>query len=495
MYDTIKTDFLGLSTLYRLKNGEMGRRHYLDSTASTLMMKTSFEVARCFLDHYSNVHSQSHYGARISSSTLKWAHDRVLAFVGADPDIYTCIFYGSGTTGCSNRVSQALARLRPDRNIVLTSLMEHHSNDLPHRKMAAHFYSIPLLKDAEGLGSLSLHEMRQMLLRFGNSVNYIAVSAASNVTGILNSIHDIAEMAHHSGTLVVVDGAQIIAHSPVRLMDADNPSRNIDAFIFSGHKAYAPGAPGVLVIRKDLLNSVEPTELGGGMVEEVGAHSYQISSDFPRREQAGTPNILGALMLATSLEVMDRVGMSIIQDREHALFLRLIDGLNQIEEIKIYGHPDLTRFPRVGTLAFNISGIDHGLVAAILNDFHNIAVRNGCFCAHPYVKVLMAEEIDQLNLKKQDLFSTKSKWKQHIGMVRASVGLYTTEEDIDALLAGIKDVIKEHSFYQRLYKPDETGAYIPREPPLYEGNDIDIDTLISIVLLGQEEFIPFPLQN
>jgi len=137
LLDKIKDDFIGLDTEYTLADGSTSKRIYLDTTASSLMMGVANRASNQFLKHYANTHSLLHFSAKISTKTYSWIHRRILEFVNADPDEFTCFFTGSGVTAGMNRMAKTLKRLRPERDMVLVSIMEHHSNDLPHRKHGA----------------------------------------------------------------------------------------------------------------------------------------------------------------------------------------------------------------------------------------------------------------------------------------------------------------------------------------------------------------------
>ena len=134
LLNKIKDDFIGLDTKYTLVDGKKYPRIYLDSTASTLMMGVAYSSSRQFLKHYSNTHSLLHFSAKVSTKTYNWIHDKILDFVGADSEEFTCFFMGSGVTSGMNKMAKTMNRLRPERDMVLVSMMEHHSNDLPHRK-------------------------------------------------------------------------------------------------------------------------------------------------------------------------------------------------------------------------------------------------------------------------------------------------------------------------------------------------------------------------
>jgi len=455
----IRRDFIGLDTEYVLATGQTSRRIYLDSTASTLMMKTAYKAVEKYYQHYANTHSLLHFSAKISTQEYHWAHERILSFLGADPQHYTCFFTGSGSTAGINRIARVFRDYRPDRGTAFVSLMEHHSNDLPHRKHARKVVHIPFEMSSGNPGCIDLETLEMELERNKDSASYVAVTGVSNVTGIINPVYDIAELAHKYGAFILVDGAQMAAHIPVKISGHKNPARNIDAFIFSGHKTYVPGSPGVVVCRKDILSALEPEEVGGGMVDQVFVEHYTISANFPDREEAGTPNIPGAIGLAAAIDVMAKIGMELIYEDEEQLISYAIEKLLAVPNIAVYGETDCTRCPRAASISFNILGIDHGLVAAALNDYYGIAVRNECFCAHPYVKEMIMDylvsRVGKVNFDDIDL-----NLKIKAGMVRASFGLYSTRVDVDALISALNEIQAHITKYTALYHIDDNGNYV-----------------------------------
>ncbi len=458
LLERLSAAFVGADTEYPLADGRRTRRHYLDSAASTLMLRPAMGVARRFLDHYANTHSRLHHGARVATETYQWAHEQVLAFTGADPRRYACFFRGSGSTEGFNRVARALAALRPERDVVLVSEMEHHSNDLPHRRHAGRVVHVPAAGTAPALGAMDLDALERLLERYRGRVNYVAVTGASNVTGILNPLGEIAERVHGHGAWLIADASQLLAHAPVRVCDPGHPARDLDFLVFSGHKIYAPGSPGVVVGRRDLLDAVEPETYGGGMVEDVYLHEYSLAAGLPEREEAGTPNIVGAVLLAAVLAILDRVGMDAVHAREQRLLRQALERLGRLPGVRLYGDTDLEAVPRTGTVSFNLQGLDHGLVAAALNDYHNVAVRNECFCAQPYVREMLKSELWDLDLDPDDPAARELiKLKQ--GMVRASFGLYNTEADVDALCEGVADLLARPGFFRASYRPGKGGDY------------------------------------
>ena len=457
LLNKIREDFIGLDTEYTLVNGEKTKRIYLDTTASSLMMGVAYRASNEFLKHYSNTHSLLHFSAKVSTKTYNWIHKRILEFVHADSNEFTCFFMGSGVTAGMNRMAKTFKRLRPERDIVLVSIMEHHSNDLPHRKHGGKVIHIPV---NDNMGGIDFKTIEKYLKQFQDRINYISVTGLSNVTGIINPINKIAKLAHKYGVYIIIDAAQMAAHVPIYMSGFDDENMEIDALLFSGHKTYAPGSPGVIIARKSFMEAVEPEEVGGGMVDKVFPDNYFVSKNFPDREEAGTPNILGAITLGAAIHVLDSIGMDKILAKDIELINYTITNMLNMNDVYIYGDTDINKCARAGTVSFNIKGMDHGLVAAILNDYYNIAVRNECFCAHPYVEKMLhishKNEIDNLECLDNHLAWNIEPW---MGMIRASFGLYNKKEDVDALLNALDEIINKKENFSNQYTLNLQGEY------------------------------------
>jgi len=261
---------------------------------------------------------------------------------------------------------------------------------------------------------------------------------------------------HAVGAYLIVDASQMIAHAPVNMDDAD-----IDVLVFSGHKIYAPGSPGAVIAKNDLLNAIKPAELGGGMVDDVYISEYMPTDTLPDREEAGTPNIVGAITLGAVLDLLTRVGMDKVRAKEIDLIDFAWSELSKIDDVVLYG-PEPSQVPRTGTLTFNIKGFDHGLTAAALNDYHNIQVRNGCFCAHPYVRELLKRELWEMDID-PDAPNAQADVERKRGMARASLGLYTTRADLEALVAAVRDLVNRREEILSLYVPIGSNGYRHKE--------------------------------
>jgi len=458
----LRHEVIGLDTEFTLATGERTRRIYLDSTASTLRLQVVQDVLDEFMKFYSNTHSVLHFGAKLCTQEYRRAHETVLEFVRADPKRYTAFFTGSGTTAGINRIARTLREARPERDVVVTSIMEHHSNDLPHRKHFPEVVHVPAAMAASSLGCVDLARIEKALKEHPGKVNYVAITGVSNVTGIINPVHEIAELAHAHGAYLVVDAAQMAAHVPIQVSGHSKAERDIDFLVFSGHKIYAPGSPGVVVAPKELLAALEPQVVGGGMVDRVYVNRYTVSRHFPDREEAGTPNIPGAIGLAASLDALLLVGMDLIDAEECQLIENALAKLQKVPDLAVYGETDCGKCKRTGAISFNIKGLDHALTAAALNDYFNIAVRNECFCAHPYVREMITLSLSEEDLSVEELEELAD---LHQGMVRASFGIYSTEADVNALAAALEQISADKESFRERYRRLENGDYVHRDFP------------------------------
>ena len=450
-----KPKFIGLDTHYRNANGDMQRRIHLDGAASPLASSVALETINQLLPHYSNTHSYVHTSAQITTNALEWAHNQILKFLNADNKDYTAIFTGAGTTAGINRIARGLAVARSNKKVVLVSAMEHHANDLPHRQFDNEVHYIPTVGEGAQQGAIDLVELESLLQQHQDKVNYVAVSAISNVTGIINPITEITRLAHKYDALVLVDAAQSVAHMQSHLSQ-NEPSKEVDFIVFSGHKLYTPTAPGVLVAKKNVLESLAGQDLGGGSVSDVSYYDYQLLTEFPNKEQSGTPNIVGAIALARVTQELERYGFDKIEKHSHSLINELFEALSSLPNVIIYGDP---KSKRLSALSFNHTKIDHGLLAAILNDYYCIAVRNECFCAHPYVSSMLKEALWELDLSEipEDQHTEFINTKR--GMVRVSISLYNDSNDIEKLISALTEIAKRIENYRPHYDVLPNGSY------------------------------------
>lgn len=436
-------NYIGADLIQYTANGEKCQRIYLDSAASSLPIEQVQQAIQAYLPFYGSFHSDGHLSASLSMDAFSWAGEQILNYLEADPEIYEVVFIGTGATAAINRIAEGMAAIRDNRDIVVISMMEHHSNDLPHRQHSPQVLHVQT--SAESNWIIDLNELSTILKTHGDRIHYIAVTAASNVTGLLNPIPQITRLAHQFGVKVLVDGAQIYAHAPfsMRLEDTDG----IDFFVFSGHKAHAPGSPGVIVAKKELLSKMPPQLYGGGMVDEVSKFDFSISSNNLKKEHAGTQNVTGALSLGLATRFLENEGLITIAHHEQTLKEHFINGARKNKLLRLYAcqaEPSLS----LGIVSFNLEGIPFHLLGNILNDYFCIAVRTGCFCAHPYVRELLFDDFIAL----PDSVDPKD----HTGMVRLSIGPHNTIEEIDRLLMALLQIGSNiDTFYQNYVRSAE----------------------------------------
>ncbi|HEX9616275.1 MAG TPA: aminotransferase class V-fold PLP-dependent enzyme, partial [Anaerolineales bacterium] len=347
----------------------------LDNAASTPSMKPALAAVNDFMAYYSSVHRGTGFKSQLSTHAYEAARQAVMRFVGADPQAHTCIF-GKNTTEAINK----LARRFPftgERRIVITSGMEHHSNDLPWRANAETVH-VRLTPE----GRLDEADFDAQLARHSERVALVAITGASNVTGYLNPIHRLAEKAHAAGAQIAVDCAQLAPHRKIDMRPIDDPA-HLDYVSISAHKLYAPFGTGALIGRRETFEQGDPDLSGGGTVDIVTLESV-VWAGPPDREEAGSPNTVGAVALATALRQLEKIGMDTVAEHEAELTAYALERLPRVPGLRIFGDPDPRRArERLGVIPFKLEGISHFLAAAILGFEFGIGVRSGCFCAHP----------------------------------------------------------------------------------------------------------------
>jgi selenocysteine lyase/cysteine desulfurase len=273
--------------------------------------------------------------------------------------------------------------------------------------------------------------------RFGSRVQLVAVTGASNVTGYINDIDFFAREAHRNGAEILVDGAQLVPHRPVK-MRSRNKEECIDYMVFSGHKVYAPFGVGVLVAKKQIFEQGPPETVGGGVVDMVTLEDAYWT-DLPDKEEAGTPDITGVVALGKAIELLETVGWDNIIRHEAELTEYALEQLQHVPNITIYGDPNPSNAAnRLGVISFNIRGMHHSLVSAILSYEGGIGVRSGCFCAHMYVQSLLkCEDEKQRSIQQKILARDRSDIP---GTVRISFGIYNTKSEVDRVMEMLKKI-------------------------------------------------------
>lgn len=442
--------FVGLETEIPLLNG--GKKVYinLDNAASTPAFKAASSAVQDFLNYYSSVHRGTGFKSQLSTHVYERSRRIVLDFVGADPQNHTCIFT-KNTTEAINKLAKRFPFTK-ERPILLTSGMEHHSNDLPWRAVAATIH-IPLTRQ----GELDEEAFDQALKQYHTQVALVAITGASNVTGYINPIHRLAQKAHAVGAQIFVDCAQYAPHRKIAMLPLDDPA-NLDYIALSAHKMYAPFGTGALIGRKDTFMNGDPEQRGGGTVEIVTLDDV-VWTDPPEREEAGSPNTLGAVALAAAIQQLQQVGMENVAAHEAELTAYALRALRTVPGIQIFGDTAPRRATeRLGVIPMRLQNCDHFLTAAILGYEFGIGVRSGCFCAHPYILHLLGLTPQEAALvRKRILEGDRS---QMPGLIRASFGLYNTTDEIDEFVKALQRIARRE--YQGQYHQDRaSGEYYP----------------------------------
>lgn len=407
-----------------------GERRYvnLDNAASTPPFSSVLKTVNRFSRWYSNVHRGMGFKSQLSSHAFEEARDTVARFVGAT--VSDVVLLCRNTTHAINLVAQRVNL--SERPVVLVSGMEHHSNDLPWRKVGR---VIHIQLDAAGL--VDEEHFQNLLRQHGPRIGVIAMTGASNVTGVITPVHRYARLAHEVGARIMVDAAQLAPHRPIDMRPAGDPE-HLDFVVFSGHKIYAPFGAGVLVGPRQLFLENDPYEVGGGTVDVVN-HDDVAWTDLPDREEAGTPCIVGAIALAAAIDGIRRIGWPAIIGHESALTEVALRRLGGVSGLTVYGDADADRArDRLGVIAFNLAGRPHALVAAILSHEWAVGIRSGCFCAQIHVKHLLG--IDEAQSRQLNSRILAGDRRESPGAVRLSIGVYNTVSDIDRIAAALEAI-------------------------------------------------------
>ncbi|WP_435809543.1 aminotransferase class V-fold PLP-dependent enzyme [Streptosporangium canum] len=398
---------LGSDLEVPVKGGRLVPYANLDYAASAPCLEPVSAAVAAALPAYSSVHRGAGYASQLTTARYEQARHTVRAFVGARPD--DSVVFTRNTTDATN----LLARSLPEGTTAVVFDTEHHASLLPWAdavRLAPPAFPGEAVRAAdEALAGI-------------DGPKLLVVTAASNVTGELWPIAALAHIAHRHGARILVDAAQLVPHRRLNLTALD-----LDYVVFSGHKLYAPFGTGALIGRTDWLAAAEPYLRGGGAVKAVNDDETEWHTDPEARHEAGTPNVLGAIALAAACDALNATGWSALLHEEERLIGRLRAGLAAIEgvhELSLWG-PD---HPRVGIVSFVVDGFTAREVAEVLSGEYGIGVRDGKFCAHPFVRHLLGAKDGGCD----DVTASA---------VRASIGIGTTEEHVDRLVAALRDLL------------------------------------------------------
>lgn len=420
-------------------DGTVRRLCSFDSAASTAPLPAVLARVEEFLPSYSSVHRGASHKSRASTAAYEAARDATLAFAGRERSDDVVVFCRN-TTEALNLLAFRL-RLSPDDTVV-TTVVEHHANLLPWRRYARCRYV-----ECERDGTFGLDAVVAALDATPRP-RLVSVTGGSNVTGFLPPIEEIAAAAHARAIPVVVDGAQLAPHRPL--------PTSVDFVAFSGHKLYAPFGTGALLGPRSAFAEGEPFLVGGGAVTYVDLDEAWWTSP-PEREEAGSPNVVGAVALHAAIDQLAAVGWPslVAHDLEIARALRA--GLSAVDGVRLLGPPLQTETLPVVT--FEVAGVHHSLVAARLAHEAAIAVRHGGFCAHPYTARLLGLGPEEMAAHREAV--RRGDRRKIPGAVRASGGINTTLDDVERLCTAVAAVAAGGDSPVRYEQDPSTGAFSP----------------------------------
>jgi selenocysteine lyase/cysteine desulfurase len=412
-----------------------------DAAASTGALSQVLAAVDAFVPWYSSVHRGAGYKSQRATAAYEDARAAALSFArpGRRPAGDDVAIICRNTTEALNHLAYRLQLSRQD--VVVTTVAEHHANLLPWSRAATCRYV-----ECGPDGTVSVGAI-EAALDERPTPRLLAVTGASNITGWLPETGQIITAAHQRGVRVVVDAAQLAPHRP---LPAD-----ADFLAWSGHKMYAPFGAGILVGPRQQFAYGDPFLAGGGAVDLVDLDEV-VWTGPPDREEAGSPNVIGAVALHAAIDALDTIGWPALISHDRRIARSLRRGLAAIPGVHLLG-PGLDA-ETLPVAAFTVQGVPHALVAARLAAEEAIGVRHGCFCAHPYLMRL-------LGLSHKDVRRYRDQVRQGDrrampGAVRASAGINTTEDDVRRLLAAVARVAAGHPPVPYHQDP-HTGDYHP----------------------------------
>ncbi|OKY78645.1 MAG: Selenocysteine lyase/Cysteine desulfurase CsdA [Candidatus Methanohalarchaeum thermophilum] len=373
---------------------------YLDNAATSLtpepVLKELIEYNR---NYRANIERGVHHLSKIATHRYKDAHLKVAELLGAEEEE---IVFLKNTTEAINTVARGLD-IKKGENIVCSS-MSHHSNILPWQRIRDQ-KDINLKFANPKKGTVDEKEIKKLI---NEDTKLVAISHASNVTGSLNPIKSISNYCEEKGAYFLIDAAQTAAHTPIDVSEI-----RCDFLCASGHKMLAPTGTGLLYVKKEHYDELEPLSLGGGHVREVTLSNYSTKDGYEGLE-AGTPNIGGGIALGKAADYLREIGLNKIRDHEKKLTNYLLRQLTEINEIEVV-YPEVER---VGVVSFYIEEIDAHTLAQLL-DQENVIVRSGDHCSQPLLRQLGYDKL-----------------------VRVSLSFYNTLEDINKLIGSMEDILR-----------------------------------------------------
>ncbi len=377
---------------------------YFDNAASSLTPEPVLVKMLEFYHQYrANIERGVHRLSQRASEEYERARAKVASFINASSS--SEVIMTKNTTEGINIVASGL-NWRKGESIVTTA-MEHHSNFIVWLRAKRRFGGEIRVIKPTPLGLLNLEDFEKTV---NDRTKLVALAHVSNVLGTISPVREIAEIAHRHGALVLVDGAQSVPHMPV-----DVRSLGCDFLAFSGHKMCGPTGSGVLYMRGEVVDQVEPLSIGGGTILDVGLGDFTLTKS-PERFEAGTPPVAEVIGLGAATDYLRKIGLAEVRAHEERLVKHMYEGLLKIPKVTVYG-PEPEK--RSGVVSFNIGALNPHDVALALDISSSVMVRSGFHCSYPTMREVVRSDM---------------------GTVRASLYIYNTEEEVDTFLAAVREI-------------------------------------------------------
>jgi cysteine desulfurase / selenocysteine lyase len=376
---------------------------WFDNAATTQKPQAVIDaISRFYQEDNSNIHRAAHTLAARSTDAYENARDKVRDFIGASSSEE--IIFVRGTTEGINLIVQTFGKkfIQPGDEIIISTL-DHHANIVPWQQFAKERGAILKAIPINNNGDIILEDYEKLL---GPRTRIVSIAHVNNTFGTIAPVKAIIEGAHKWGARVLLDGAQSVPHSAINVQELD-----VDFFVFSGHKIYAPTGIGVVYGKKSLLEIMPHWQGGGNMIEDVTLEEIKFNGP-PARFEAGTPNIADAVGLGAALDYITRIGIHNISKYEHELTEYARAELAKIEGLRLIGNPR----ERISVISLVLDDIPTPEVGRLLN-LEGIALRSGHHCAQPSLRRMGVEET-----------------------VRPSFSFYNTKEEIDKLVAALRNI-------------------------------------------------------
>ncbi|MFB6982872.1 aminotransferase class V-fold PLP-dependent enzyme [Streptomyces scopuliridis] len=399
----------------------------LDYAASAPALQRVWDDVAAYAPYYGSVHRGAGYLSQLSTDLFENSRRTVAEFLGCRPDDQ--VVFTRSTTDSLN----LLAAVVPAECEVFVFETEHHASLLPWRDARVTYLNAPRTP-GEAVATLE----RALAGRGAEGPALVCVTGASNVTGELWPVRELAAAAHAGGARIVLDAAQLAPHHPVDIAGLD-----VDWVAFSGHKLYAPFGSGVLAGRADWLQGAEPYLAGGGASRKVARRADGgVDVDWhttAARHEAGSPNVIGVYAIASACKALTDAGFDALVAREHRLVARVREGLAGVPEVKV-----LSLFgedaPRVGVLSFVVEGWNSSHFAAALSAEYGIGVRDGLFCAHPLVRTLLGSDPQDPG---ECGAPEAEPGERSLNAIRVSFGAGTPDEHVDRFVRAVRELVTD----------------------------------------------------